>query len=299
MTAPKPKISILFSLFLLLISSSLSASETTENRLMMTSIRPLELVLREIVGPNVSVLSLISPLQSPHTYDPTPKDLMNLEKSTVFFYVSPTLDAWVVRSQLESPKTIETLAWVKNKVEISHDHHDHGHHHDDFDPHFWMNPLTVNEILGSLVEKLCEVFKDHCDEFKLNSNKFSTKLSQLDQEIAAELKPFKNEALLSAHPFLGYFARQYKLRQLGAVETVPGKTPTAKDIISLTKLVKKEDIKALFSEPQISIRSIEVLAEGTGLKIVQLDPQGADPKIKTYRDLIWWNTQKIKEAFQK
>lgn len=266
---------------------------------MMTSIRPLELILREIAGSDIGVQSLISPLQSPHTYDPKPKDLIHLEKSKLFFYVSPTLDAWVVRNQLESSKNIETLAWVKHKVELSHGHHDHDHHHGDVDPHFWMNPMTVNEILAPLTNKLCEALPKNCNDFKNNSNRFSKILSKLDQEIALELKPFKNEALLSAHPFLGYFVRQYGLRQLGAVETVPGKTPTTKDIISLTKLVKKEAIKAIFSEPQISKRSIEILSEGTGLKIVQLDPQGADTKIKTYRDLIWWNTQKIKEAFQK
>ena len=50
---------------------------------------------RELVGDNGSVSMLLPPGSETHSYEPTPKDILEIQNADVFIYVGGESDAWV------------------------------------------------------------------------------------------------------------------------------------------------------------------------------------------------------------
>ena len=72
------------------------------------------------------------------------------------------------------------------------------------------------------------------------------------------------------HPSWGYFAKDYNLRQL-AVE-VDGKEPKMRALVELIKRAKKEHIRAIFTQPEFSDKSAQILAKNLNIRVIKASP---------------------------
>lgn len=274
----------------------------------LTSIVPMKFILQEVVGTEFQVESLTSGNVSSHVYDPTPSDVRKLYDSQIVFYVDSNLDHWMIRNRKNKIFSMLRLLPAENRnrflFDADHSNHDHNekhhHHHkshqktkDSYDPHFWMDPLSVQKILPNLVEILCREFSKNCSLFKENAKKFSKNLDQLDKNIRESLKDKKVGPIMTTHDFLNYFCKRYNIEYLEPIEPIPGKEPSPKDILKLHRLVKEKNLKVLFSEPQLNTQNAKNLAESAGIKYLDLDPIGADKSIKDYQSLILWNLNQM------
>jgi len=281
---------------------------SSEAPAILTSIVPMKFILQEIVAPEFRVESLTSGNVSSHIYEPTPSDVRKLHESQIVFFVDPNLDHWMIKNRKDKIFSMMSLLPVENRKSFifDHDHSDHahqsGHHHhhknhhkakSSYDPHFWMDPLSVQKILPNLVELLCQEFSKNCSLFKENAQKFSKNLDELDKNIRDSLRNKKVGPIMTTHDFLNYFCQRYNIEYLEPIEPIPGKEPSPKDILKLHRLVKEKNLKVLFSEPQLNTQNAKNLAESAGVKYLDLDPIGADKSIKDYQSLILWNLNQM------
>jgi zinc transport system substrate-binding protein len=72
------------------------------------------------------------------------------------------------------------------------------------------------------------------------------------------------------HPAWQYFATEYNLIQL-AIE-IDGKNPNPKTIKFIINEAKKEDIKAIFTAPEFSIKTAKIIAKELNIKVIQISP---------------------------
>ena len=115
----------------------------------VTTIFPQYDFVREIAGDLVDLKMLLKPGEETHSYEPTPQDIIAIQKSDVFIYVGGENDAWVEdilesmpESQMRTLRLMDCVDTVEEEyVEgmdgaagHSHDHEEE-HDHEDGDEH--------------------------------------------------------------------------------------------------------------------------------------------------------------------
>jgi len=105
-----------------------------------------------------------------------------------------------------------------------------------------------------------------------NIQKLRNDLSTLDQEFTLGLKQCETRTFITSHAAFGYLARDYELRQVSVAGISPEEEPSAKTIADIITLVKKENLKAVFSEPLVSQKLIDTIAKETGAITYLLHP---------------------------
>ena len=117
-------------------------SFTDSNKLkIVTSIFPYYDFAENIAGDKAEIKLLLSPGSEPHDYEPTPSDIVAIEKCDIFIYNGGESDKWVdsVLETLENTDVIvlKMMDYVPLIESDSH-HHDEAHSDDySFDEHIW------------------------------------------------------------------------------------------------------------------------------------------------------------------
>ncbi|MFK8068007.1 MAG: metal ABC transporter solute-binding protein, Zn/Mn family [Gammaproteobacteria bacterium] len=232
------------------------------------SILPQKYFVERIAGNYANVEVMVTPGQSPETYDPSPKQLAQLSLADVYFSIGvPFEKVWMSRMRTISNE----LLIVDSSFETESDHAEHGHE----DPHIWTSPVHVNLIADQILEALLKKDPKHESEFRKNHESFKNDLKVLHQEIQTMLRKWAGKGVfLVMHPAWGHFAEAYQLEQI-AIEH-EGKSPSAKSLQYLINRAKQENIKVVFIQDQHSSRMADTVAAEINAKVVRLDPLAID-----------------------
>jgi ABC-type Zn uptake system ZnuABC Zn-binding protein ZnuA len=84
----------------------------------------------------------------------------------------------------------------------------------------------------------------------------------------------------------------------GVVTGIPGQEPSAKALAALIRRIRAEKIRVLVSEPQLSSKLPDLLAQETGIRIVTLSPFLGIGAARDYLDLLEANAQALISALQ-
>jgi zinc transport system substrate-binding protein len=266
------------------------------------------MIIQEITGSDVECI--LPNGASPHTYTPKPSDALKVAKASAFFFASKNLDGWA--EKMDSKNTIELIRLIpksllveKSKFGDNHDDHDHGEaenddsfNYEEYDSHFWTDPLTVKALLPMLVQKLAEIHPENSELYKKNSDSFKEELDKLDSEVSIITENIKTKSIFLFHPSFLYFINRFGLTYGGSIEWNPGQENTPNSLANLINLIKSANVKSIFSEPQLSDKAAKVLAEQTGTKVFMMDPLGGTSGRKKYRDFILYNANTLKEALE-
>lgn len=103
-----------------------------------TSILPTKYFVEQIAGNTVDVNVMVGKGADPHTYEPKPTQMKNLEKSTLYFAVGIDFEhTWLDRFKKSYPNLIivNTADGIEKIQMASHEHeeHDHDAKHEDHD----------------------------------------------------------------------------------------------------------------------------------------------------------------------
>lgn len=291
----------MFSLMYRLIILLLLSAPVLAKPLILTSNRPLELFIKEIVQGEAEVRSIVPPNISPHLFELKPSDQVAISKADLLIFVDKNLDNWIVLQSLHLKKNLELINLIQNPLHLKTHFElgdgDHEHLHESLDPHIWLGPLSMLSSIPGIVSEICQF--SNCDKIKKQAEIFREKLKMKIEYWRSVLAPLRDEFLMTAHPFLNYFARDLGLKLAPPVEFIPGRETPAKQMIELQKLIKSLHIKYIVSEPTFAKKAISVLSEGTKAKILELDPLGANSNIKSYFDFVDENVSMLTKAYQK
>jgi len=273
----------------------------------VTTIHPIAEIIKSVVGDRASVVQLLRPGASAHTYEPTPSDAIAAENAAAVIYVGKDMDDWA--AGLHAKKYIALIDMVPasdRMVMVPHVEFEEVPptgpvevEQGVTDPHFWTDPLEVKAILPKLVEALSDVDPGGAATYKANAEKFGRELDALNDELAKILEPVKGRPVLLFHPSLQYMLRRYGLEMIGAIEASPGKETSVREITDvLAKRVKEKGARAVFSEPQLPKAPAEAVAKLCGVKIYEVDPEGGGPGRESYADLMRYNARTLAEALK-
>lgn len=278
------------------------------------SILPTKYFIEQIAGDTLEVNVMVGRGADPHSYEPKPKQMSELEHSVLYFAVGIDFEnAWLDRFS----KTFKNLKIVKTqegieKIAMSgehehHEHHDHdahdkgeagehkhrdheerGHHHEHgaLDPHVWLDPQLVKIQARNIANALVENFPQNAEIYERNLAKFEARLDELDAFIADKLKGLKSREFIVYHPSWGYFAKRYNLEQI-AIE-IEGKEPKPADLAELIEEAKEHEVKAIFVAPQFSKKAAGLIAKQAGANVVEIDqlPLDWDAELRKTAEIL-------------
>lgn len=264
----------------------------TQGRLIATvAILPQAYFVERIGGEHVDVQVLVGPGQSPHSYEPTPKQMSLLAESRVYFQIGLPFEERLLAKITQTAKglhVVDTREGIQlRKMEAwetgCEEHHDEtdrddGHRGDDHggapDPHVWLSPRLAKIQVRTMSRELCRLDPPHAADYERNTRLLEADLDEVDRRIEVLLAPMRGQEFFVFHPAFGYFADAYGLKQV-AVET-GGKQPGAKQLAELIEKARASGVKLIFVQRQFPTASAEAVARAIGGTVAPMDDLAKD-----------------------
>jgi ABC-type Zn uptake system ZnuABC Zn-binding protein ZnuA len=305
---PKKPLKKLASVFALIALASCSNSTETVSESTQTIASPaVELpvvvvtysvigdVVAQLVGDKAVVNVLIPDGQDPHEFQPSAKDIETLSNAAIV--ISNGLD---FEEGLED--VLENVVESGNKVFMVGEHitvlktkeDDHDHDHGGVDPHLWLSPGTMLEMLPALTSALSDALGI---DLANSSAALTTNLKELDKEIQQTISGLQDCNLVSGHDEMGYFAARYGCQIIGAI--IPSFTTTSEatagELAELKSLIKQYKVAAIFTGLGTNPDIADQLAKELGIKAVTLSTHYLDGA-NNYQEFMLRMVNQIAEA---
>ena len=251
-------------------------SKKTKRIQVVTTFLPITLFTQAVAGECASVTALIPPHLGPHDFQATPADVNALGTAKVLVKNGLGMEGFLDKliTSAANPKltVIDSslgVATIDSTINEDHSNHDHGH--GEVNPHIWLDPLRAVQQVETIRDGLIKADPSCSEGYKRNAEIYTTKLKDLNEENADNLKKFEGKTFIAFHDFAPYFAERYGLKAKFLVD-LPEMNPSPKDMQRISSEVRKTQLKALLSEPQEGNRSFNVLARDLGINIIEFDP---------------------------
>lgn len=258
----------------------------------------------QIGGPHVQVVSLMTGLESEHTYSPKPSDLVAVRNARLLLEVGIGLEVWVsslIRAagnrNLLVVTTSRGIGLIREEGAAQASRDDRPGHAGN--PHIWLDPENAKAMIRHITDALSRVDPSHSRDYRENQAAYLRELDRLQTELMARTRHLPDRRVVVHHPAWPYFARRFGLTIVATIMTQPGAEPSAKRLHDLIQLIRKERIRVIVSEPQLNKRVPDTLAHETGAHVIVLTPlPGGVPGTETYLDLLRYNVNTVADALE-
>ncbi|MDK2812593.1 MAG: zinc transport system substrate-binding protein [Petrotoga sp.] len=250
-----------------------------------TSILPYYYVSKEIIQEKGQVNLVVPPGKSPHTYSPTPKELVPLYESDILITNGLALEIFIsnltMNLEKQGVKIIQVSDFIplEELISIDETHEDHEHEEFAYNPHIWLDPyIMYTYIIPGLAEVFGELDPANKDYYAQNAERYINRLILLDNYLAEKANVIDG-SIFTLHNSYDYFARRYGIKIVGVIQISPGVDPTPKQLVELTNVAKERNVKAIFNEPQLSDKAVNTIAKNLSLNVGVLDPLGSSERV--------------------
>jgi zinc transport system substrate-binding protein len=258
------------------LTSCAREAATTGKLGVAVTILPQAEFVENIGGDKVDVTVMVPPGASPHTYEPTPSQMAELSRASMYAKVGSGVEfelTWMDKliAQNKDMLVVDCSKGVQLQEMTAGDEDEPA---GTMDPHIWMSPKNAQIMVRNIADGLIQVDPTNRDYYEQNRDAYIQKLEQLDGDIFNSLAPIKNRIFMVYHPAFGYFASEYGLTML-TVEA-EGKEPTPVGLQHLIEQAQKYNIHVVFAEPQFNPQSARVIAEAIDGKVILIDALAKD-----------------------
>ena len=242
--------------------------------------------VRAVGGERVQVTGLLAANADPHAFEIRPDDVKELGDAALIVRSGGALDEWL-EGAIDSSGADAPVLVLADAVELADD-----------DPHWWQDPRNAIAAVAGLRDTLAKADPAGAEAYRRAAREYSERLERLDAAVADCIAkvPGSQRTLVTTHDALGYYARRYGIRVVGAV--IPSRStagqPSAGGITALVDTIRRERVKAIFPESSVRPDVEEAIAHESGARIgrpLWADTLGpADSGGATYVDAIASNT---------
>lgn len=281
-----------------LLSSSRIPLPSTNQLTVATTIFPLTDIARNIAGNSATILQLLPPGASEHSYTLSPQQVSDLEQADVLFVIGQGLDDWATRPlsrTLSAP-----IIGVDQNIELRPYQHKHEEEHEgeetvtSIDPHYWLTVPNAQVIARTIATHLARLDPAHAAEYQRNLTTYLRQLDTLEQELQSAARRAPQKKFIAIHDAWSYFADHYGFELLATYEPIEGQNPSLADLQELQKLIQIHRLTAFYTEPQKqSTSATRFLREDLHLNIKVLDPIGGLAPHDSYLNLMRQNVTSL------
>lgn len=274
-------------------------------------------VVAQVGADRIELFRLMPIGVDPHSFEPTPQDLIALNEAHAIFInglnleepLAPILETLDGNGALVSVNAgVETIEMGAVKMTDEADvkgEEGHAHHQGGPDPHTWFSIRAVKQWVENVEQVLTQLDPAGADVYSANAANYLAQLDALAAELdslVAEL-PLEKRKLVTDHGSLGYLAAEYDFEPIGTVlssfSTLA--SPAARELAQLQDQIRDEGIEAIFVGNSVNSALAEQLAADMGLDIATLYTDSfseADGPAANYLDFMRYNISTIVDALK-
>ncbi len=261
----------------------------------VASLKPIHSLVAGVMGEAGNPRLLLKGAASPHTYRMRPSDAAALAEADLIVWTGEAMETFLHRAigNLGTRATVLTLhevpgirllrnreggIWESDDYSEAHvdEHESHGHHHDEFDMHVWLDPENARRIVDALSDALVGLDPSRTDIWRANASTMRQRISEMDASLEDRLAPVRGRAFVVFHDAYQYFERAYALEGRGAVAVDPARAPSARRLVELRTALAGHGVRCVFTEPQFKPDLVHTVIEGSDVRTAVLDPVGID-----------------------
>lgn len=266
--------------------------------------------VKNIVGDKMSVHNVVPWGSELHGFEPTPRDVLNINKAKIFVYLSPKLDTWV-NALVDNENTFNMSEYYTPTEEGDHgdhDEHDHDHDHDHEGVHFFTNPVYYLEVFNHLLPRITSLDEANSAFFAQNHANYQTEIDTSIAELRTFLSDKEHPTLYFAgHNALDDFAHEFDFNIRALTESYkPDVDFLSPAVIAFIEEIKANNIHYLFIEELVEPRmanliKAELAKENYVIEILELHgyhnitSKEAKEEV-TYAQIFKRNVENIKKA---
>jgi len=245
-------------------------------------------VVQDLVGDRATVTVLMGNGVDPHDWSPSAQDIEAVYAADLVVANGLDLEEGL-RDVLDEAAangvgvfeatdhiTVRELGEVDHEDDHADESHesgasdDHEDDHGSLDPHFWVDPLAMRDVMGALAPIIGGLGVDVSDR----AADLEGRLVALDAEVRTTLEPIPGDArkLVTGHESMGYFADRYDLTLVGAV--LPGLSSqgevSAQELAGISEVIRDNGVTVIFTEIGTPQSVVDAIAGETGAQVVAL-----------------------------
>jgi len=264
-------LSLTLALSLLLLSgcdNQRTSKAGNKKTVVAVTVLPQKALVEAVCGDLAEVVTIVPPGNSPGNYEPTPQEMENFSRASVYFTIGVPTEKANILPKAEDMKIVDLPAWVAK--EYSDREFSPGKR----DPHIWLSPKRAKVMVEVIADTMAALDTGNAQTYQDNAEAFLKELDRVDAEITETFAAIQNKTFIVFHPAYGYFADDYGLQMYELEEN--GKEATPQHLQDMIDLAKAENIKVIFSQAEIDSKQPDAFAEEIGGEKVMLDPLSGD-----------------------
>lgn len=260
--------------------------EDSERPQIVATVFPAYDFARSAAGELADVTLLLPPGAESHSYEPTPADILRVQRCDLFIYLGGESDAWVdtILSAIEPRgdvlRMIDCVDLLEEEavegMQGGHDHdHEEGHDHLgevlSMDEHVWTAPRNAAAVTRIIGQRLALLDRSNGEAYAAGAEAYALELEELDRDFAAFFDTLPDRTIVFGDRFpLLYFAEAYDLDYYAAFPGCGAQTePSAATVAFLTRKVREEGLPAVWYIEFSNHLVADSIAEAAGVETAQ------------------------------
>ncbi|RNJ76152.1 MAG: zinc ABC transporter substrate-binding protein [Nitrosopumilus sp. D6] len=258
----------------------------TDRPNIISSFYPLHEFVGRIGGDKVDAILLVPAGVEPHDWEPTVREVQQLQASDMIVINGAGFEAWVdgLRDGRYDGVITDTSKGIHVRGEGAGS-----------DPHIWLSPPNAMIQVQNIADALSLLDSPNREYYQTNAKKYAAELEELDLTIREGLSECSRD-FVSFHDAFSYFADEYNLVQHSIIpSTDPRIEATARTLQNVILLARDLKIDVVFSEDTANSRTSEIIADEIGGTVMVLSPLEINTG-ETYITVMNQNFENLRKA---
>ncbi len=282
---------ILLAVIINAVAQLRSNKTQTEKPHVLTTFTVLADMARSVAGDKADVESITKPGAEIHGYEPTPGDIVRMQKADLVLDNGLNLEKWAEKLY----QNVQDVPHATLTDGIAPMGIAEGPYEGKPNPHAWMSPSNALIYIDNIVEALSDIDAANKKTYEENGEKYKQQIRNIDTTLKNGLSelPQNNRYLVSCEGAFSYLIRDYQLKELYLWPINADAQGTPQQIKHVVEEVRANNVPAVFCESTVSGKAQEQVASETGARfggVFYVDSLSAeDGPTPTYLKLLEYN----------
>ncbi|MGH2749112.1 MAG: metal ABC transporter substrate-binding protein [Actinomycetota bacterium] len=271
----------------------------------VASFYPLAFAAGAIGGDAAEVLDLTPPGGEPHDLELTSSQVLRLSEADVVFYLGAGFQPAVEQALDDVDGRVVDLlpegeehAGEDDADDADDADADADHDHEGADPHVWLDPVEMSEVVRTMVAELVALDDGNRATYEGNGRALLDRLDALHAEYTEGLADCESRVVITAHDAFGHLAERYDLEEIGIAGIDPEAEPSPQRLVEVAELARERGVTTIFFERLLPTQVAEIVADRAGVETSVLDPIETAPDDGDYLGAMRANLDALREALQ-
>jgi zinc/manganese transport system substrate-binding protein len=235
-------------------------------------------MVRQIGGDRVALRVIVGPEADAHAFQPRPSDAEALRDADLVVRNGLGFDPWMDRLARAGGHAAPVVTATEGLAPRGLDHpaHDADRRRRSAapsggvaDPHCWQDLRLGQHYARRIGEGLAAADAGYAARHRAATETYASRLDELDAWVRAQIAtvPAARRRVVTGHDSFGYFAAAYGVEFLAPQGVATEAEPSAAQVARLIRLIREQDIKAVFLENIANPATLRRIAAEAGVRV--------------------------------